>query len=52
MDGKKIDRLKRFIDLYIPIEACNLRCSYCYVTLRRKEKIIEKLLKISLPIKY
>jgi len=36
MDGKRIDRLKRFIDLYIPIEACNLRCSYCYVTLRRK----------------
>lgn len=30
------DQLKRYIDLYIPTEICNLRCSYCYVTLRRK----------------
>jgi len=27
-----IDKLKRFIDIHIPIETCNLRCSYCYIT--------------------
>lgn len=31
-----MDKLKRFIDLYIPTETCNLRCSYCYITLQRK----------------
>ena len=25
-------KIKRFIDCYIPVTTCNLRCSYCYVT--------------------
>lgn len=31
-----MDKMKRFIECYIPIESCNLRCSYCYVTQRDK----------------
>lgn len=31
-----MDKLKRFIDCYIPTETCNLRCHYCYITQRRK----------------
>lgn len=31
-----MDRLKRFIDCYIPTETCNLRCHYCYITQKRK----------------
>ena len=27
-----MDKVKKFIDLYIPITKCNLRCSYCYIT--------------------
>ncbi len=26
------NRLKRFLEVYIPTEKCNLTCSYCYVT--------------------
>ena len=26
-----MDKIKRFIDCYIPTTTCNLRCSYCYV---------------------
>lgn len=26
------DRLKRYFDVYVPVTACNLRCSYCYIT--------------------
>lgn len=25
------DVLKRFIDIYIPVTACNLKCHYCYI---------------------
>ena len=32
MEGK----FKRFIDVQVPIEACTLRCSYCYITHHRK----------------
>lgn len=28
-------RIKRFIDMYVPITACNLRCPYCYITQHR-----------------
>ena len=28
---KEVINLKRFIDIYIPTEICNLRCDYCYV---------------------
>ena len=36
MEREKKDRLKRFIDCYVPVTTCNLRCSYCYVTQQRK----------------
>ena len=31
-----MDKLKRFIDIFVPTETCNLRCSYCYITRNRK----------------
>ena len=31
-----MDKIKRFIDCYIPTETCNLRCHYCYITQRRR----------------
>ncbi|MCB5279191.1 MAG: radical SAM protein [Candidatus Cloacimonetes bacterium] len=27
-----MDKMKRFIDCYVPVTTCNLRCSYCYIT--------------------
>ena len=35
------DKIKRFIECFVPITACNLRCHYCYVIQenRRTEKI-------------
>ena len=30
------DKIKCFIDCYIPTETCNLRCHYCYITQKRK----------------
>lgn len=27
-----MDKIKRFINAYIPITACNFKCSYCYVS--------------------
>lgn len=26
------DKIKKFIDCYIPVTTCNLRCHYCYIT--------------------
>lgn len=31
-----MDIIKRFLDVYIPTETCNLRCHYCYITQQRK----------------
>ncbi|MEQ8154208.1 MAG: radical SAM protein [Clostridiaceae bacterium] len=31
-----MDKLKRYIECYIPTETCNLRCKYCYITQLRK----------------
>ena len=31
-----MDKLKRFIDCYIPTETCNLKCHYCYIAQLRK----------------
>lgn len=31
-----MDRIKRYIECYIPTETCNLRCHYCYITQQRK----------------
>ena len=28
------DKIKKFIDAYIPVTTCNLRCHYCYITLQ------------------
>lgn len=30
-----MSKIKRFIDVYIPVEACTLRCHYCYITHHR-----------------
>lgn len=30
-----MDKLIKFIDIYVPIEACTLRCEYCYITHHR-----------------
>ena len=31
-----MDKIKRFLDCYIPTETCNLRCHYCYIAQQRK----------------
>lgn len=31
-----MDKLKRYVECYIPTETCNLRCHYCYITQQRK----------------
>ena len=28
----KLDKIKKFIDCFIPITTCNFRCPYCYIT--------------------
>lgn len=28
------DKIKRFLEIYVPTEACNLKCNYCYVRQR------------------
>lgn len=30
-----MDKIKRFIDCYIPVTSCTLRCHYCYITHHR-----------------
>ena len=30
-----MDKIKRFIDCYVPVTTCNLRCPYCYITQHR-----------------
>ena len=30
------DKIKRFIECYMPVTTCNLRCHYCYITQQRK----------------
>lgn len=31
-----MDKIKRFIDIMIPTETCNLRCHYCYIAQKRR----------------
>lgn len=31
-----MDKLKRYIECYVPITTCNFRCSYCYITQTNK----------------
>ena len=28
----KLEKIKKFIDCYIPVTTCNFRCPYCYIT--------------------
>ena len=30
-----MDKIKRYIDVYVPITTCTLRCHYCYITVHR-----------------
>lgn len=30
-----MDRIKRFIDIYVPVTSCTFRCHYCYITHHR-----------------
>jgi len=30
-----MDKLKKFIDVFVPVTTCNFRCSYCYITTHR-----------------
>ena len=30
-----MDKLKRFIDIWVPVTTCTLRCHYCYITHHR-----------------
>lgn len=38
--GVKMDKMKRFIDVYVPTEVCNLKCTYCYVAQRGRVRNI------------
>lgn len=40
-----MDKMKRFIDCYIPTETCNFRCHYCYIAQKRKYN--NKLMKLT-----
>ena len=31
-----MEKIKRYIECYIPTETCNLRCHYCYIAQKRK----------------
>ncbi|MEE1057034.1 MAG: radical SAM protein [Acutalibacteraceae bacterium] len=31
-----MDKIKRYVECYIPTETCNLRCHYCYIAQKRK----------------
>lgn len=31
-----MEKIKRFIDCLVPVTTCNLRCHYCYITLRHQ----------------
>lgn len=43
-----MEKMKKFIDCYIPTESCNLRCHYCYIAQHRKYN--NKLMKLSKPV--
>mgnify|MGYP003771262597 CR=1 FL=1 len=30
-----MDKIKRFVSIYVPVTSCTLRCQYCYVTHNR-----------------
>lgn len=43
-----MEKIKRFIDVYIETETCNLRCHYCYVT--QEKKFNSKIAKFKYPL--
>lgn len=45
-----MDKIKRFIDCYIPTETCNLRCHYCYIA--QLKKFNNKIAKLNYPPEY
>lgn len=47
MRWTNLDKIKRFLDCYIPTETCNLRCHYCYIA--QKKKFNQKLAKFPYP---
>ena len=32
MNNSTVHKMKRFVNLYIPVTTCNFKCSYCYIT--------------------
>ena len=38
-------KIKRFVECLLPITACNLHCSYCYVIQRNNRKMKQAQLK-------
>ena len=38
-------KIKRFVECLIPVTACNLKCSYCYVIQRDKRKMQQAVMK-------
>lgn len=43
-----MDKIKKFIDVYIETETCNLRCHYCYIVQERKFN--NKIVKFKYPL--
>ena len=37
--------IKRFVECLLPVTACNLKCSYCYVIQRNNRKMQQAVLK-------
>ncbi len=35
MENNKIEQMKRFIDIWVPVTSCSFRCHYCYITHNR-----------------
>lgn len=33
-----MDKIKRYVECYVPITTCNLKCHYCYITRQQKWK--------------
>lgn len=34
-NSNNMDKIKRWIEIYVPVTTCTLRCSYCYITTHR-----------------
>ncbi|HBI61970.1 MAG TPA: hypothetical protein DDY31_12295 [Lachnospiraceae bacterium] len=42
-----MEKIKRFFECLVPVTACNLKCSYCYVIQRHNKKLEVPKLKYS-----